>query len=177
MSLISILLAKLGIWPWTPRVYDLKYPVVAVGADGGYAFAVSRPELLVRPTLAWTAPPEDGAILIDADFVLYVERNVSQRQSDLGWLIRRFTTLLRSPRYKIGLRRCWRSGPVAAHARLAKCQSFASGEDAGFARWEIAKQTTMAGIVAVVNRNIVEPPEPAAPSPPADMTKVEAVNP
>jgi hypothetical protein len=158
---ITVWFAIFGIFRWT-RVIDIKYPVIAIRADGSHAFAASRSDFIVRPTPAWTDAPEDGAILIDSDFRIYEERNVRRPQSDLGWLIRRFTHLLGPPAYKMELRRRWRSGLPLAQAELAKCQSFASGEDAGFTRWEIARQTTMAGIVAIVNRNVVEPTEPVA---------------
>ena len=159
------------------RVLDLKYPVVAIRADGSHAFAASRSDLIVRPATPWADAPEDGAILIDADFKIYDERNVRRPQSDIGWMIRRFTTLLREPAYKMELRRRWRSGPKVVQAELARCQSFACGEDPAFARWELAQQTTIAGIVAVINRNCVEPPEPVVPPPtsaPAEPATTEA---
>lgn len=161
---ITAWFAFFNLFRWT-RVYDLAYPVIAIRADGSHAFAASRSELITRPATDWADSPEDGAILIDAHFRIYEERNVRRPQSELGWLVRRYTTWMRPPAYKMELRRRWRSGLPLVQAELAKCQSFASGEDVGFVHWELAQQTTMAGLVAVVNRNCVEPPEPVVPPP------------
>lgn len=159
------------------RIYDLKFPIVAIRADGSHAFAASRSELITRPATAWADAPEDGAILIDADFHVYEERNVRRPQSELGWLVRRYTPWMREPAYKMELRRRWRSGLKVAQAELARCQAFACEEDAGLTRWEIAQQTTMAGIVAIINRGRVEPPEPVVEPPTTEPTPTEAGTP
>lgn len=152
------LFAVFNLFGWA-RVADLRYPVIALRADGSHAFAVSRSELLTRPATDCADAPEDGAILIDADFRIYEERNVRRPQSDVGWLVRRYTSRMRPPAYKMDLRRRWRSGLPRVQAELARCRSFASGEDAELVHEELLRQTTLPGLVAIVNRNVVEPPE------------------
>ena len=153
---ITTFFAIFGLFRYT-RLVDVKFPVVVIRADGSHAFAASDPELIIRPSPEWTDAPENGAVLIDADFKIYDERNVRRPESELGWLARRYTTWFRPAPYKMDLRRHWRSGLERAKARLAACQSFAGTEDAGLMRWEIAQQTTMTGIAAVVNRGRIEP--------------------
>ncbi|MDB5327269.1 MAG: hypothetical protein JWM57_2838, partial [Phycisphaerales bacterium] len=165
---ITTFFAIFGLFRYT-RLVDVKFPVVVIRADGSHAFAASDPELIIRPGPDWTDAPEDGAVLIDADFKIYDERNVRRPESELGWLARRYTTWFRPAPYKMDLRRRWRSGLVRAQAKLAACQSFAGTEDAGLVRWEIAQQTTMAGIAAVVNRGRTEPPGPVAATGPAEL--------
>jgi hypothetical protein len=161
LATITIVLRALGLLRWPPRLVELAYPVIAIRPDHSYAFVADGFRVLRTPTPAWAITPCDGTILIDSDFDIYVEHNVRCTEGDLGRLFRQFVGPKRSASYKIGLRRARHTGPAEAHRHLAACESFPwiNGEAAtAAARQQIAQQTTMAGIVAILKRHApIEP--------------------
>lgn len=149
-TICSWILIDWGILRKPATIADLKFPVlvlrpgkaeliVDLGSDGG------------TPPEEFSQRPIEGSIVIDSDFRMYTQRNVRCRQGEITMI---FRALLARPgplTYRFTLKRRWRSGLRPAQRQLLRCASYGgTAEDDSRKRRELASQTTMAGIIAVL---------------------------
>ncbi len=120
-----------GIWFPRASVADLKFPLLAMQTDASITFFETAEALKEMP-------PDDGTILIDADFKQYELANVRLRQGELSMIFRWLVPTRRPLTYKFDLKRRRKTGLAAAIKVMA-----------GTTRSEaIARETTVPKMIA-----------------------------
>ena len=167
-AIIKAFLIDWGLMRPAATLADLKFPVlvlrpgneppiVDVGAEGG----IKAPE-------QFSSRPINGSIVIDSDFKMYAQQNVRCKQGEITMIFRALLARHGPLTYRFKLKRCWRSGIAAARRKLLACASYGGGiEVDNRKRRELAGQTTMEGIIAVLGSGdgATRPIEAAGPVP------------
>ena len=144
-SLIHLLFGK----PAT--VADLKFPVIVVEEGESARVEVDAAGM---QKMSGKRQPAEGAFVIDSDLKMYTQENVKCTTNSIGWLAHyavgwRLT-------YEFDLKRCKESGLEAAKAKVLSCR-YSHREVPDEMRAQIRKQTTLAGIVSLLNTLAPQP--------------------
>jgi hypothetical protein len=158
-------------------VEDLKYPVLVLQPIDLLPFAEWEPHRLKWFTDKSDRSPMNGTIIIDSEFNTYTQVNVKKKESEIGWLARRYLTPGLPARYTFDLIRTRKADPVMAMQTLLARPRFSDDPTENAAMHAaVAKQTTMAGILDAMK--IYKPIEPAPTTTTAPTTEpVEMIEP
>jgi len=138
---------------------QLKYPVLVLQPNEMLPFAEWEPHRLKWFSDKSYRSPVNGTILIDSEWNIYTEENVEKKESEIGWLARRYLTPGLPARYTFDVIRKHKTDPVLAMQTLLARPRFSDdpAENASL-HAEVAKQTTMAGVLDSLK--IYKPIEP-----------------
>jgi hypothetical protein len=144
------ILVSLRLWRRPATVSDLVFPAVVISPDNAWAFVASGPGELETFSRRSSRQPVEGSTIIDAEFNAYVQRNVQSKQP--GEFVQIFRLLVPGERpvgYTFDLKRAGKIDFIAARERLMQCASY-GGDDDEQQRQELARQSTLAGLIEVL---------------------------
>ncbi len=148
---------------------SLKFPVLVIQPDGMRPFAEWDSVRLERFPKGDVRTPVNGTVLIDSDFNMFTQERVERkREGDLKIIARYLLPDMRV-KYTFDVRRVKGGGKDAAMTRLLQCPGFSEN---GSMRDAVARQTTLAGVLDVLE--LYKPIE-AIPAAPAVAEAVDAV--
>jgi hypothetical protein len=155
LKVFRLLLIDLHLWPKAVEIADLTFPVLLLRPYKSQPYFEFGPETLTTIDKN-TFSPTEGAIIIDSDFRQYVQKNVRCKQGDISMIFRALVPGDRPFTYSFTLKRRRTAGLAAALAQLNECTGF-YGETDGQQRkrQEIARQTTVPGIIEVISSDAV----------------------
>jgi hypothetical protein len=154
---LSAVLMYLGFRTKPVAVSDIRFPALFIPVDESDVFIAEDPAGLTSARIGAWDTPQNGATVIDAGFSLYREQNVKCDQGEIRTLL---GALVRpgAPRtFKLELSALAEHGREAALQRVVR--SAYLGVDAVSVeqtRRQLAGQTTMDGIIAVLRADAAE---------------------
>ena len=127
---------------------QVKFPVLVLQPNELLPFAEwDSPQLILFENSS-ARTPVDGTTIIDADFNIYMQENVKRKESDLGWLARRYLTPGLRVRYSFDLKRVSRPDQEAAMKLILGRERLSDDATENAAlHAAVAKQTTVAGVL------------------------------
>jgi len=156
---LAIWVARFSIWP-APTLADLKYPVIVVPPDNQAPYIRTSADELQRGALNSNSCPANETVVIDSDFNIYQEQNVKCNQSDLSISLRYLVRPGSQLTYSVCLKRDKQKGCAAAVELISCCDSLGGDiNDHDRRRCEIERQTTLQGIIAVLQSDSTTAPQ------------------
>jgi hypothetical protein len=133
-------------------ITDLRFPVLTIPVDESNVFIAKDATSLTQATMGAASTPQNGVVVIDADFNIYREQNVKCDQGDAGMLFGAFVRPGKPLTFQFNLTRQREHGLAAALDRMTHSAYLGSDtEIATQRRQKLSAQTTMAGIIALLD--------------------------
>jgi hypothetical protein len=149
---LAAILSYIGLRAKSVAIAELQFPVLVIPEDQSNVFIASDVRTLTQAKMGASNTPRNGVTVIDAGFNIYSEQNVKCDQGGGGMLFRAFVRPGAPLTFQFNLRSQHEKGLAAARDRILRSAYLGVDADAA-ERWrkQLADQTTMDGIIAVLN--------------------------
>lgn len=147
---LAVWVARFAIWP-APTLADLRYPVIVIPPDNQAPYIRTSADDLRKGPLNSNHCPVNETTIIDSDFKIYLEQNVKCNQSELSMSLRHLVRPGSELTFTLRLKRDRQKGCSAAIELISCCESLGGDiNDHDRKRCEIERQTTLGGIIAIL---------------------------
>ena len=149
--------AYFGFRAKSVAIGELQFPVLVIPQDESNVFIASDAPSLTQARIGAAETPQNGTTVIDARFNIYSEQNVKCDQGSGGMLFRAFVRPGAPLTFQFNLRPHRENGLQPALAQVLRSANLGVNPVA-VDRWrkELASQTTMDGIIAVLKNSNAE---------------------